>query len=141
MHKRLHNFKYDFKMIYYNLLNSLELDHVNNITQIHLGYDRLINSKGFNYGFLEFIDYTRKIRSMYYPFHIRSPFIYYERRMLLLTYFRVNFQKMMYKYEYILDKHYNTLFEKAEKDLDLNNDEKEYIDIKLKKIYKKTLKI
>ena len=141
IHNGLHIFKYDIKKTYDFLLWIIETDHVNNLILIdNLGYDRLINTKGFNYGFLEFIDYTRKNSAMYYPLHIKSPFIYYERKMLLLTFFRVNFQKLMYKYEYISNEYYNSLFEFAEKELDMKNDEKVYMDKKLKKIYKKYLK-
>jgi hypothetical protein len=132
---------YKIKFIYWNWISVFENDFLKNLEILGIIYDEPY-TQGFNYGFLEFINYIRIILLKdYYEFHLKSPFIYYRRDLLILTYFRSHFKKIISINNNILKNYYDRRFELALYHLNLKDDEKEKLDEKLKKIYKKTLKI
>lgn len=132
---------YNLIYIYFNLFFILESDFTNRIIIIAKDYNN-INTKGFSYGFIEFIDYTFVFKNDFNEeFHLKCPFLYYSRKMLLLTYFRSYFKSIISCNKSISEYNYNCIFRKAFIDLNLNYNEIEYLDKKFKKIYKKTLNI
>jgi hypothetical protein len=110
----------------------------NNIDILKSKYN-LAYSENFCYSFLEFLDYKEVILSKNnVEFHVSSPFKYYSRYLLILTFIRSHFKRYISYHGGLNNRSIVEILEKAEI-FNLTTDEKNFLKKLLKKLYKRSL--
>jgi hypothetical protein len=123
--------------IYSYMPNILKDEFSWKIIDIYDDYNILYN-KNFVYGFIEFLDYTNTYNNPH-KFHIRSPFIYYNKNDNVITYITSYFDYIISSEEYIDKLNYDLAFLKAKSLFNLSEDELNNYKKNFDNIYKEKI--
>jgi hypothetical protein len=110
-------------------------DNIDKLSELY----NLPYHNNFCYAFIEFIDYKDiKLDKNKVEFHVKSPFIYYSRQMLILTYIRSYLKRDINNYGGLNNRSISDILRKVSF-FNLNSEELIILKKKLRRLYKKSL--